>query len=113
MIPVADMLTTILLSVLAVGSVNAVSVKRAVNPGYDVQKVKQQMMGLAAHSWEWGTAAEALLELDSPNLSVFGANPFPVPSNPSSSALDYARGKIFTGGPYLVPSDGKFRRSRL
>lgn len=107
------MLTNIFLSVLAVSSVNAASVKRAVNPGFDVQKVRQQMIGLAAHSWEWGTAAEALLELDSPGLSVFGANPFPVPNNPSSSALDYARGKIFTGGQYLVPNDGGFYRSKI
>lgn len=105
------MFTTIFLSMLAMGSVNTAVVKRDVNPGYDVQKVRQQMINLAAHSWEWGTAAQALLELDSPALSVFG-NPFPVPSNPSSTALDYARKHIYLGGQYLVPSDGKFRRSR-
>lgn len=105
------MFTTILFSMLAMSSVDAAAVKRAVNPGFDVQKVRGQMMNLAGHSWEWGTAAQALLELDSPALSVFG-NPFPIPSNPSSTALDYARGHIFLGGQYLVPSDGKFRRWR-
>lgn len=105
------MITTILFSMLAMSSVDAASVKRAPNPGFDVQKVRGQMMNLAGHSWEWGTAAQALLELDSPALSVFG-NPFPVPSNPSSTALDYARAHIFLGGEYLVPSDGKFCRWR-
>ncbi|KAK3314552.1 hypothetical protein B0H66DRAFT_576774 [Apodospora peruviana] len=35
------------------------------------------MVNLASESWEWGTAAEALLELYNPELSVFGSNPFP------------------------------------
>lgn len=100
------MFTTVFLSMLAMSSVNAAVVKRAANPGFDVQKVRGQMINLAAHSWEWGTAAEALLELDSPQLSVFG-NPFPVPSNPSSSALDYARKHIYLNGQYLVQSDGE------
>lgn len=100
------MLTTILLAVLAVGSVNAI--KKPVNPGYDVDKVKAQMLVLATHSWEWGTASEALLELATPELSVFGSNPFPIPSHPSSPALDYARQHIYLNGSILVPADGRF-----
>lgn len=105
------MFATILFSMLAMSSVDAAAVKRAPNPGFDVQKVRGQMMNLAGHSWEWGTASEALLEWDSPALSVFGT-PFPVPSNPSSPALDYARQHIFLNGQYLVPDDGKSSRWR-
>jgi len=32
-----------------------------------------------APSWELGTATEALLELDEPELSVYGESPFPPP----------------------------------
>lgn len=98
------MFTTVLLAVLAINSVNAINV----NPGYDVDKVRQQMINLAAHSWEWGTASEALLELDTPELSVFGLAPFPIPSHPSSPALDYARQHIYLNSSILVPGDGRF-----
>jgi hypothetical protein len=30
-------------------------------------------------SWEYGTAVEAFLELDFPDLSVYGTAPFPPP----------------------------------
>jgi len=32
-----------------------------------------------ARSWELGTATEALLELDEPQLSIYGSCPFPAP----------------------------------
>lgn len=75
--------------------------------GYDVQKVKDQMVILATHSWEYGTASEALLELDTPSLSVFGDRPFPVPDNPSSSAMVYAKPHIQLDSSTLVDGDGK------
>jgi hypothetical protein len=68
----------------------------------------QAMVKLASHSWEWGTAAEALLELYTPELSVFGSNPFPngkVPhADPSSTfALEYAKQFINLHGTILTP----------
>ena len=30
-------------------------------------------------SWEYGTASEAFLELDYPDISCYGPNPFPPP----------------------------------
>ncbi len=64
-------------------------------------------MKLASHSWEFGTASEALLELYTPELSVFGT-PFPIPKNPSSPALDYAKRNISTDSDQLVDGDGLY-----
>ena len=78
-----------------------------VNAGYNVTAAADAMTQLASHSWEWGTAAEALLELYNPELSVFGANPFPngrVPAaDPGTVALAYAQQFIQTGQQTLVP----------
>ena len=78
-----------------------------VNAGYDVFQAAQVMTDLASHSWEWGTAAQALLELYNPELSVFGANPFPgghVPdAAPTIKALAYAKKFIKLNGKTLVP----------
>jgi hypothetical protein len=83
------------------------SVAAEVDAGYDVYAAAQAMIKLASHSWEYGTAAEALLELYNPELSVFGSNPFPggkVPSaNPSTLALEFAKQFIYTQGAVLVP----------
>lgn len=42
-----------------------------------IAKVAARAKELAAHSWEFGTAAEALLELENPELSVFRKHAFP------------------------------------
>ncbi|KAJ4358429.1 uncharacterized protein N0V89_003012 [Didymosphaeria variabile] len=41
-----------------------------------IAKVATRAKELAAHSWEFGTAAEALLELENPELSVFHKHAF-------------------------------------
>jgi hypothetical protein len=79
-----------------------------VEAGYNPYTAAQAMVKLASHSWEWGTAAEALLELYTPELSVFGSNPFPngkVPhADPSSTfALEYAKQFINLHGTILTP----------
>lgn len=65
------------------------------NAGFNAFSAAQIMIDRASHSWEWGTASEALLELYNPELSVFSSNPFPngkVPNaNPSIVALEYAK----------------------
>ncbi|MCJ1287631.1 hypothetical protein MMC26_006983 [Xylographa opegraphella] len=81
------------------------------DPGFDVHKVLDKGLELAAHSWEWGTAAEALLEFHNPELSVFSKDPFPgdellkvdVEKIPS---LVYARKFISTEGEGLCEGDG-------
>ncbi|CRK21743.1 hypothetical protein BN1723_003200 [Verticillium longisporum] len=64
------------------------------------------MVDRASHSWEWGTTAEALLELYNPELSVFGPEPFPggkIPkADPSTFALRYARRYINRNSQILV-----------
>jgi hypothetical protein len=42
-----------------------------------VAKIKSAMLGSIRTSWEQGTAMHALNELDFPQYSVFGSNPFP------------------------------------
>ncbi|KAL7908036.1 Six-hairpin glycosidase-like protein [Trichoderma velutinum] len=77
-----------------------------VDAGFDAYAASQVMVDKSSHSWEWGTAAEALLELYNPELSVFGSNPFPngkVPqADPSTSALAYAKQFINRNSQTLV-----------
>jgi len=83
--------------------------------GYDVGSVAQNAQNLASHSWEYGTAAEALLEWFDPSLSVFGTNPFPDGQVPSVDwtqvdSLSYVRPFISTNSQILVDGDGKYIR---
>ncbi|PVH68889.1 Six-hairpin glycosidase [Cadophora sp. DSE1049] len=78
-----------------------------INSGFDVYSAAQVMMDKSSHSWEWGTAAEALLELYNNEISVFSSNPFPngrIPSvSPNTLALSYAKQFINTDLQVLVP----------
>src|SRR5690242_11848123 len=61
------------------------------NPGFDIQSVSSLAWSLPTHSWEYGAAAEAMLELYTPQTSVFGVAPFPVPTiaRKNNKALEY------------------------
>ncbi|OCL14996.1 hypothetical protein AOQ84DRAFT_420366 [Glonium stellatum] len=81
-----------------------------VNPGFDIFKVVIQVKRLAAHSWEYGTAAQALLELYNPSLSVFSAAPFPADKVPSvaissTDSLVYVKPHIRVDGETLILDD--------
>lgn len=99
-------LPLVLVSALSVSALTYGS--KPINYGYDVEKVKQQAVALATHSWEYGTAAEALLEFENPEISVFGSSPFPIPSIPPAdvSALAYAKQHIYLNSSVLIPADG-------
>lgn len=47
------------------------------NYTFRINAARSQAESLASHSWEYGTAAEAIMELVDPDRSVFGADPFP------------------------------------
>jgi len=66
------------------------------DPGFDISAVATIAKALPSHSWEFGTATEALLEVYSPLLSVFGPTPFPVQSLSSSDvpSMAYAQANI-------------------
>ncbi|KAJ7346965.1 hypothetical protein DFH08DRAFT_206749 [Mycena albidolilacea] len=66
------------------------------NPGFNISSVATIAQALPSHSWEFGTATQALLELYSPLLSVFGPTPFPVQTLSPSDVLGlaYAQAKI-------------------
>ena len=81
--------------------------------GYNVSLVADQARNLSSHSWEYGTAAEALLEFYDPNLSVFGPEPFPGGQVPDVdwtkvNALSYVKPFILTSNETLIDGDGKF-----
>ena len=82
-----------------------------VSIGYDVYKVADQAGRLSSHSWEYGTAAEAFLELYDPEYSVFGSDPFPANKlpTPDSSiyALKYAAPLISTNATTFIDGDGE------
>lgn len=81
-----------------------------VDAGFDVDKVASVMQDRASHSWEWGTAAQALLELYNNELSIYGSNPFPggqIPkADPKIKSLSYVKGHINTQSDTLVGADG-------
>jgi len=79
--------------------------------GYDVPLVEKQARRLSTHSWEYGTAAEALLEFHSPEISVFGEDPFPGGRIPyvdwtDVPALTYVEPFIRTDNDTLIDGDG-------
>lgn len=80
--------------------------------GFNITAVVKQAERLASHSWEYGTLAEALLELYNPEYAVycesaFGDNESQVPS-PSKNikALKYASSKFDFSEGTLSPGDG-------
>ncbi|CEJ89681.1 hypothetical protein VHEMI05506 [[Torrubiella] hemipterigena] len=81
-----------------------------VDAGYDVTKVANVMRDKAGQSWEWGTAAQALLELYDNELSIYGSNPFPggkIPkADPKITALAYIKPHINTTADTLVGANG-------
>jgi hypothetical protein len=81
------------------------------SPGFAIDKVISLAISLPSHSWEFGTAAEALLELYNPPLSVFGSSPFPIqaPLHVNDiKSLSYAKTTIVLGQGVnaLVNGDG-------
>ena len=67
---------------------------------------------LAKASWEYGAAAEALIELHNPELSVFAVDPFPAARIPESTVdaipgLTYAKKHICTDKRTLIDADGQ------
>ncbi|KIY67562.1 hypothetical protein CYLTODRAFT_353000 [Cylindrobasidium torrendii FP15055 ss-10] len=71
------------------------------NPGFDIQAVVNTSIHLPSHSWEYGAATMALLELYNPQNSVFGAVPFPAPilwSDDSVPAMKFGKEWIVLGG---------------
>ncbi|OAA74265.1 Six-hairpin glycosidase [Akanthomyces lecanii RCEF 1005] len=77
-----------------------------VNAGFNVRSAADVAVSHASHSWEWGTTAQALLELDNNDLSVFGDEPFPngqIPhADPNIRALAYVKPHIRRDGQTLT-----------
>jgi hypothetical protein len=78
------------------------------SPGFDIAKVVELAQEFPSHSWEYGAASEALLELYDPSISVFGSSPFPVPTlrKENVKSLTYASQKIIIGEGANALSDG-------
>lgn len=78
------------------------------SPGFDIAKVTELAINASTHSWEHGTTAQALLEFYNPNVSIFGSQPFPVPTRRrnDTKALEYAAAKIVIGEGSNVLANG-------
>ncbi|ESK86697.1 hypothetical protein Moror_10944 [Moniliophthora roreri MCA 2997] len=81
------------------------------NPGFDIRAVTALAESLPSHSWEFGTACQALLELHNASLSVF--SPCQSPAVPDIQAptqtvhaLQYADQKITIGTGANAFADG-------
>lgn len=88
---------------------SAVSVcTRKIDIGYDVSQVSDLASSRAKSNWEWGTQAQALLELQDPDVSVFADNAFPNGKIPkqSTAATAYAQRYIKTSGNTLTAAGG-------
>ncbi|KAJ3998634.1 Six-hairpin glycosidase [Lentinula boryana] len=99
MAPLLSSLGLILSSLEAISSLHA-GFSNAV-----IEQVRSNLIAIASQSWELGTAAEALTELDWPALSVFNASAIPPPyeldaANNASDVL-----KIATSTVSAKPSD--------
>ena len=83
------------------------------DPGYNVSAVVAQATRLANHSWEFGTASEALLELYNPELAVFDPKSLRdgqlprVPPVDNVPSLAYAKKWIRLDNETLIDGDGK------
>ncbi|KAJ7326269.1 family 88 glycosyl hydrolase [Mycena albidolilacea] len=80
------------------------------SPGFNIAQVAAAAAQLPSHSWEFGTAAEALLELYDPQFSVFApVDAFPVPTIPKEcvESLEYAASKIVFGTGANALSNGE------
>ncbi|KAF2161649.1 hypothetical protein M409DRAFT_28044 [Zasmidium cellare ATCC 36951] len=81
------------------------------NIGYNPILAANQAKRLSTHSWEYGTTAEALLELYNPHLSVFSRTAFPnnhlpIPDPDTIESLRYARQHIRLNSPTLIDGGG-------
>jgi len=77
-----------------------------------IDKVIARACEKARHSWEYGAASEALLELYDSHLSVFNCDAFPQGSLPRPNAsqirsLVYASKVINPNGSILIDGDGE------
>lgn len=104
----------LLSTVFAAQSVLSSNPAFPLDPGFDIQKVAALAKSIPSHSWEFGTAAETLLELYDPEISVFGSSPFSKTSKylkthrGNIQALEYAASTIVigTGVNGLADGDG-------
>ncbi len=101
------------LSSRAVSQANQTAIGLA---GFDYFAVTQRAADLSKHSWEWGTASEALLEAFDPKLSVYGASSTSFPKSSKGKipvkqpadvlSLAYAKKYIALNSDTLVRGDG-------
>lgn len=80
-----------------------------VDIGFSPTVVQAIATSKAKSNWEWGTNAQALLELYDPDISVYSDNAFPggkIP-NKKTAATIYAKSKIVTSGNTLTAKGGK------
>ena len=73
-----------------------------ISPGFDISRVAGLAQSLPSHPWEFGSAAQVLLELHNSSLSIFGCDSFRSDIDLGSVlALQYAQRTI------VISEEGK------
>ena len=92
----------------------ALWLRRSVEP-FEVDKVLDGAIPVTSRSWEYGTLAEAMLELQNPELAVFSREPIQRGTLPCNfdvsdvAALQYVKPLIWTNGSHeLIAGEGEF-----
>lgn len=96
-------------SLLVVNALTQSVCTSTVDIGFSPTVVQAIATSKAKSNWEWGTNAEALLELYDPDVSVYSDNAFPggkIP-NKKTTATTYPKSKIVTSGNTLTAKGGK------
>ena len=93
----------------------ALWLRRSVDP-FDLDKVLDEAIRVTSRSWEYGTLAEAMLELSNSELAVFSQEPYQRGRLPCGfgvsdvAALQYAKPLIWINGTHeLIGGEGEFR----
>jgi len=91
-----------------------------VDAGFNINNVVTEAFKATSRSWEYGTLAEALLELRNPELTVFAQNPFPagrlpaVVNGANVTALEYVRPLIWTNDTdLLIGGEGRLMEQAM
>jgi hypothetical protein len=74
------------------------------NIGFEVGPAEKLALEMPSHSWEYGTAAQALLELHDPDVSVFSPDAFSCAGIPNkqTASTNYAKKFIQTNSETLI-----------
>ncbi|KAF2824786.1 hypothetical protein CC86DRAFT_419988 [Ophiobolus disseminans] len=101
-------ISLIVIALLSRGVLGAPVCSREIDIGFNVNQVSNLASSKAKSNWEWGTQAQALLELSDPFVSVFSNGAFPNGAIPkqATAGTTYAKQYIKTDRNTLTAAGG-------